>query len=181
MKRVVTVIVWGLAFIVVMLPAGVLVRSNVEEVENQWVNDVADRQVAGMERMMVGPTIEVQVVGAVVNPGVYTVKVGATVADILGVVEVKEGALIEKLNLAKPLRNGQRIDIKQESRAATVININIANRSELMSLRGVGETMASAIIEYRARHGAFHSIEELVEVDGMSERKLNRIRSAISY
>ena len=48
-----------------------------------------------------------------------------------------------------------------------------------MSIPGVGEVTADAIINYRDEHGNFTSIDELTNVDGIGEGKLNRFRDYI--
>ena len=51
---------------------------------------------------------------------------------------------------------------------AETVNINTADKESLMmSIKGVGETRAEAIIAYREQNGAFKSVEELAEVRGI--------------
>ena len=51
---------------------------------------------------------------------------------------------------------------------AETVNINTADKESLMmSIKGVGETRAEAIIAYREQNGAFNSVEELAEVRGI--------------
>ena len=51
---------------------------------------------------------------------------------------------------------------------AETVNINTADKESLMmSINGVGETRAEAIIAYREQNGAFKSVEELAEVRGI--------------
>ena len=51
---------------------------------------------------------------------------------------------------------------------AETVNINTADKESLMmSIKGVGETRAEAIIAYREQNGAFNSVEELTEVRGI--------------
>jgi len=52
------------------------------------------------------------------------------------------------------------------------ININTAGHDELMALDGIGENIASAIIEYRDTYGDFRNRDELKNVDGIGEAKL---------
>ncbi len=56
------------------------------------------------------------------------------------------------------------------------ININTATAAELKTLPGVGDTMASAILHYRERNGAFRRIEDLLIIKNVSKRRLNTWR-----
>jgi competence ComEA-like helix-hairpin-helix protein len=51
------------------------------------------------------------------------------------------------------------------------VNINTATREELMQLSGIGEVMSRKIIEHRERHGPFRRPEEVIIIEGFSERK----------
>ena len=51
------------------------------------------------------------------------------------------------------------------------ISLNTATTDELMQLSGLGETMAERIVEYREAHGGFSSVEELLEIRGVGEKK----------
>ena len=51
---------------------------------------------------------------------------------------------------------------------------------ELQQLMGIGPVLAQAIVDYRAEHGAFASIDELLEISGIGESKLDNIRSDIT-
>ena len=50
------------------------------------------------------------------------------------------------------------------------VNINTASLKELMTLKSIGEVRATAIIEYRETNGGFMVIEELLCVDGITEK-----------
>lgn len=52
------------------------------------------------------------------------------------------------------------------------IDLNTADMEELMSLDGLGEVTARRILAYRESHGGFASVEELLEVEGIGEKKL---------
>lgn len=60
------------------------------------------------------------------------------------------------------------------------ININTAGVSELEELYRIGEKKAQAIIEYREKNGKFRSIEELTNVNGISQSILEENREKIS-
>lgn len=55
------------------------------------------------------------------------------------------------------------------------ININTAGADELMLLDGIGENIAQAIIEYREAYGGFKNRDELLEVEGIGDKRLSKI------
>lgn len=62
---------------------------------------------------------------------------------------------------------------------AVQININAADSATLMLLDGVGEKLAARIVAYREEHGAFASVEELTNVEGLGAGKLNALRDEV--
>lgn len=60
------------------------------------------------------------------------------------------------------------------------ININTANAETLCALPGIGNTLASRIIEYRQRCGAFHTIKDLKNVKGINENIFHEIEAYIT-
>lgn len=60
------------------------------------------------------------------------------------------------------------------------LNINTAGAQELKSLSGIGDAKASAIIRYREENGGFRSIEDLLNVSGISEKILDAIKDDIT-
>ena len=59
------------------------------------------------------------------------------------------------------------------------IDLNTATSAQLQELPGVGEKTADAIVKYRKDHGKFHSVDELLNVKGIGEKKLEKIRSHV--
>lgn len=59
------------------------------------------------------------------------------------------------------------------------INLNTADAEELMKLNGIGEVTAAKIIEYRETYGGFRNIEEIMNVDGIGEKKFEAIFDCI--
>ncbi|MEX2525740.1 MAG: ComEA family DNA-binding protein [Gammaproteobacteria bacterium] len=64
--------------------------------------------------------------------------------------------------------------------AADRINVNTADAETLMSIQGVGEKRAEAIIDYREENGPFSSVEELMNVDGVGQMTLDNNRDMLT-
>ena len=62
---------------------------------------------------------------------------------------------------------------------AKPVDINTASAEELETLPGIGSVLAQRIIEYRAEHGPFASVEDLLEVKGIGEATLDKFRDQI--
>lgn len=67
-----------------------------------------------------------------------------------------------------------------ESDGNEIIDLNTADLEELMTLPGIGEARAEAILAYRRSHGNFQSVEDLLKVDGIGENLLKKIRGRIT-
>lgn len=63
---------------------------------------------------------------------------------------------------------------------APKININTATVQELTQLEGIGDAYARRIVEHRENHGAFKSVDELVNVKGVGEKTLEKNRHKIT-
>ena len=59
------------------------------------------------------------------------------------------------------------------------VNLNTATAEELTRLPGVGEVIAERIIAYRERHGRFRRPEEIIIIEGFSEKKYRSIAAMI--
>lgn len=53
-----------------------------------------------------------------------------------------------------------------------VLNLNTATKEELMLINGIGEVTASKIVAYREEIGGFTSLDQLMDIDGIGEKKL---------
>lgn len=62
----------------------------------------------------------------------------------------------------------------------TPLDLNTATAEELAGLPGIGEELARRIVEYRAEHGAFQSIEDIMEVSGIGEGKFAALEGRIT-
>lgn len=59
------------------------------------------------------------------------------------------------------------------------VNLNEAGLEELMTLSGIGETRARAIIDYRSTQGAFTCIEDIMKISGIKEGIFEKIKDQI--
>lgn len=59
------------------------------------------------------------------------------------------------------------------------IDINKADKKELMNIDGVGEVKAGAIVEYRTKHNCFKNLEEIKEVKGFGDKFLEKNKGKI--
>ena len=67
----------------------------------------------------------------------------------------------------------------EPSPAKPCINLNTATEQELMTLAGIGEVMARKIVEYREQNGPFRRPQDIIIIDGFSERKYRAISDRI--
>lgn len=142
--------------------------------------------------------IVVDVSGAVAHPGVYQMPVGSRVEDAI---EAAGGLLpeayAETLNMAAPLTDGSKVLVPiwneqpsstgggQTSAGNTVqaglpVNINTASLESLMSLPGIGEVKAQAIIDYRTEHGPFTAPEDIQNVHGIGPSTYENLKDLIT-
>jgi comEA protein len=60
------------------------------------------------------------------------------------------------------------------------VDINRANLQELMEIPGIGRVIGLSIIEYRTLHGEFSHIDELMNVKGIGEKKLEMLKRYVT-
>lgn len=68
---------------------------------------------------------------------------------------------------------------KNEVPSGQLVNINTADAEWLMTLPGIGEVRAEAIIEYRQREGNFEKIEDIMNVKGIGTGIFSKINNLI--
>lgn len=134
--------------------------------------------------------IEVNVAGSVVAPGVYRLKPGQRVYDAVDMAGgASDSADLNRLNLASLLEDGQRVYVpsllsggtpSSSTTTEVPINLNTASHEELMTLPGIGEVRAQALIDHRNDLGSFSSLDQLLEVDGISESLLDQLRPLVT-
>ena len=61
-----------------------------------------------------------------------------------------------------------------------LVNLNTADVAALMTLPGIGESRAKAIISYREQHGAFAQIEDIMKISGIKQAAFSKIKDKIT-
>jgi competence protein ComEA len=64
--------------------------------------------------------------------------------------------------------------------AADAVNINTADKAALMTIKGVGEKRAEAIIAYREQNGPFKSVDDLASVSGVGQSIVDDNRETLT-
>lgn len=142
-------------------------------------------------------TITVYIKGEVKSPGVYKLKSGSIVEDL---VKMAGGFTLDanpdsKVNLAKKLKDEDYIVIEKKPELTagsedfktalqpkptdTTININEATLEELDKIPGIGPVTAQKIIDYRDQYGSFNSIDDLKKVGGIGDKTLAKFRDKV--
>lgn len=145
--------------------------------------------------------IVVEINGSVEMPGVYTLKNGSRVDDLLTVsgglsVNADRSWVDKNINRASKLLDSQKVYIYSQSEVSSakasgsikldqgilqvetggLVNINTSSLSELDSLPGIGHVYAQKIIEHRP----YSSLEELVSKGVVGQSLFEKIKSSIS-
>lgn len=138
--------------------------------------------------------IFVDVKGAVKNPGVFETTKDKRIKDLIDVAGgLSDDADTSTLNLSQKVKDQMVIYVlkhgekpKQMSEIGTtssssreVININTANKEQLMKISGVGKTKAEAIIEHREKNGDFKKKEDITKVRGIGKATFEKIKDKI--
>ncbi|MFO7928384.1 MAG: helix-hairpin-helix domain-containing protein [Candidatus Humimicrobiaceae bacterium] len=129
--------------------------------------------------------IKVYICGYVKKPGVYEVKEGSRIDEVLEAAGgPTEEACLQLVNLAKMVSDEQKIYIPSQDEAprnedSSMVNINYASRAELEKLPGIGPVTAQKIINYRENQ-LFEKKEDLKKVDGIGDKKYQSIKDLIS-
>ena len=140
--------------------------------------------------------IYVDVSGAVNVPGVYRLEDGERIA---AAIEAAGGlapdADVSQLNRASKATDGLKIYVPTAGERAAaadaaatgdssapssgLVSINNGTLEELQTLSGVGPSTAQAIIDDRNQNGPFASLEDLMRVSGIGEKKFAKLKSGI--
>ena len=138
--------------------------------------------------------IYVHIVGAVKKPGVYIFQHKPRVIEVVDKAGgFTKDAVVSMINQAEVVEDGTQLTIasskdnkkKEKSQKKGTdansgkVNLNQATKEELMTLTGIGEAKAVAIIAYREANGRFQKIEDLMNITGIKEGVFEKIQSQI--
>lgn len=142
--------------------------------------------------------VVVSVVGRVVHPGLIRLPEGTRVADALAAVGgALPGTDLISLNIARRLSDGEQLLVgvapppgqpagseavgasEGASGASRAVDLNAATLEQLDGLPGVGPVTAQRILDWRAAHGRFTSVNQLREVSGIGPARLADLKSLV--
>lgn len=143
--------------------------------------------------------VVVHVAGAVAVPGVHELPPGSRVVDAIDAAGgLTADADASRINLAAPVADGERVYVPKVGEVAPPlvtggsgglasggaasgpVDLNQADEAALDALPGVGPATAAAIIEHRDKIGRFTSVDQLLDVRGIGEAKLEQLRSLVT-
>ena len=135
--------------------------------------------------------IVVYVCGEVVEEGVYKLKEGARLVDLIQLSGgLSPGADVAALNLAELVKDGQKITIPRKktvtaskqsgSSSNGKVNINTASVAALTKIPGIGRSTAEQIVQHRQSKGRFNKLEDITKVPRIGKAKLSKIKPYIS-
>ena len=166
-------------------------KVSIIEAETSGNVSMAEPETASEAETAAQAGVWVYVCGEVKDPGVYYLKASSRIMDAI---EMAGGMTADadrvSLNLASVIEDGQQIyvpNISEDSSNSAdtytkaesgLININTASLEELKTLPGIGDSKASAIIEYRESI-PFESIEDIMNVSGIKESSFQKIKDMI--
>jgi competence protein ComEA len=138
-----------------------------------------------------GGDVVVDVTGAVARPGVYRLPAGSRVTDAVERAGgASGGALLEAINLAARLADGQQVVVPTRGPSGTPlaaaaaseegpISLGTATVEQLDTIDGIGPLTAEDIVEYRDQHGGLSSVEQLDQVSGIGPATMESLRARL--
>lgn len=168
----------------------VVIEQKTEGTESQGTAEQKETENSGKRKMCVFIT------GCIQQPGVYELEEGTRLYQL---VELAGGftqeAAEDYLNLAEYVRDGDKITVYSKEEAVSAgtltegktqdekqvsVNINAADKETLMTLPGIGESKAEAIIRYREENGRFTSAEDIMNISGIKQGAFDKIKDLIT-
>jgi competence protein ComEA len=194
----------GLAILAVLVVAGAVfwyVRSLPRPVTIQATGGELRPGAAALASPSPSPAVlYVHVAGRVRHAGVYQLHQGDRVIDAIRAAGgARQDADLRSINLAALVTDGEQIIVWKKGPGGSVmasgggggsapgsgspsqpVNLNTATLDQLESLPGIGPALGQRILDYREQHGPFASVEDLVNVSGIGEKRLEDLRPLVT-
>jgi competence protein ComEA len=132
-------------------------------------------------------SIIVEIVAGHDTSGIYFVEPGTTAKQLLSGLD-SERIRTDDIELQNTMKislvaegDHQRMTVEKMTAVKRLalglpIDINLANRDELIMLPGVGNNLAESIVAWRDKIGRIEKLEQLMAVKGIKEKKLSKLR-----
>ncbi|WP_125707862.1 helix-hairpin-helix domain-containing protein [Companilactobacillus zhongbaensis] len=143
-----------------------------------------------------GKHLTVDIQGAVNNPGVYHLKEGAIVYDVIQTAGgMRDDADVKQINRAQKVTDAMQIYIPINGEVKTVtspkgadpasgsqemVNLNSATVEDLQKVKGIGPKKAEKIVTFREQKGPFKKIEDLTKVGGFGTKTIDTLRDSLT-
>ena len=170
----------------------------------------ASNQSSSAQSVSQSKTVTCDISGAVKHQGVYTLKTGARIQELIEAAGgAKQSAQLKAVNRAVMLKDQDKIHIPYKGEkvekasnfsstgAGTTtanestsgestqnngekVNLNTASAADLQKLNGIGQKKAEQIIAYREQNGQFKKIEDLMQVSGIGEKTFAALKDQLA-
>ncbi len=170
----------------------------------------ASNQSSSAQSVSQSKTVTCDISGAVKHQGVYTLKTGARIQELIEAAGgAKQNAQLKAVNRAVMLKDQDKIHIPYKGEkvekasnfsstgAGTTtanestsgestqnngekVNLNTASAADLQKLNGIGQKKAEQIIAYREQNGQFKKIEDLMQVSVIGEKTFAALKDQLA-
>lgn len=168
--------------------------------------NIIDNQEQKNDTYQTTSKIKIHIIGEVTEEGIIELEEGERISDAIEKAGgVTQNADLSKVNLAYILQDGQKLyipsmnddnnvqyistengegiiaenNINDKSGINKKVNINKASQSDLENIPGVGPSLAQKIISFRDENGKFKNVEDLKNVSGIGDKKLESIKDYV--
>ena len=201
-------IIFGISLILIILIFYIYNANESIQVNSNYNNDIIlnteeSKKNSDEEEVLSENLYVVDIKGCIKNPGTYEISKEKRIIDVINMAGgLLEESDVSKINLSKKIIDEMMIvipsknDILNNTSSSTIndtnidtyvsssndgkISLNTADLSLLMTINGIGEVKAKAILEYRNTHGRFNKIEDIMNISGIKEGMYEKIAPYIT-
>jgi competence protein ComEA len=165
--------------IIIIIFISVIILKTIEFKRNILINNIKLEENHGKVNVILS--------GAIKNPGEYYFDFNINLEEAIDLAGgLDSRADVSNLNFDRILFNKEKIEIpikqkeiEESKENNSKININTADKNELKTLPGIGDSIAQKIVEYR-ENKIFENIEDIKNITGIGEVKYNLIKELIT-